>query len=135
MNIQGSTRTKKAYKINFAKLIFFTNVITKVLELATLILIVNKQMLIYNSFSGYCWGVVRNLFCSISSLEKKNEESNGCCSLNYKTGVQIMAGILTIFSAVFLVLHYVKLDQMIEDKFERMFKQQPTWNLQVSDGN
>ena len=44
-----------------------------------------------------------------------------------------MAGILTIFSAVFLVLHYVKLDQMIEDKFERMFKQQPTWNLQVSD--
>lgn len=80
---------------------------------------------------GYCWGVVRNLFCSISSLEKKNEESNGCCSLNYKTGVQIMAGILTIFSAVFLVLHYVKLDQMIEDKFERMFKQQPTWNLQI----
>ena len=46
-----------------------------------------------------------------------------------------MAGILTIFSAVFLVLHYVKLDQMIEDKFERMFKQQPTWNLQVSDRN
>ena len=46
-----------------------------------------------------------------------------------------MAGILTIFSAVFLVLHYVKLDQMIEDKFERMFKQQPTWNLQVSDMN
>ena len=46
-----------------------------------------------------------------------------------------MAGILTIFSAVFLVLHYVKLDQMIEDKFERMFKQQPTWNLQVSDKN
>ena len=45
-----------------------------------------------------------------------------------------MAGILTIFSAVFLVLHYVKLDQMIEDKFERMFKQQPTWNLQA-DGN
>ena len=68
-------------------------------------------------------------------MEKKNEESNGCCSLNYKTGVQIMAGILTIFSAVFLVLHYVKLDQMIEDKFERMFKQQPTWNLQVSDRN
>ena len=74
---------------------------------------------------------MRNLFCSISSLEKKNEENNGCCSLNYKTGVQIMAGILTIFSAVFLVLHYVKLDQMIEDKFERMFKQEPTWNLRV----
>ena len=105
------------------------------IELVTLYIIVNKQLLITNLFSGYCWGVVRNLFCSISSLEKKNEESNGCCSLNYKTGVQIMAGILTIFSAVFLVLHYVKLDQMIEDKFERMFKQQPTWNLQVNDDN
>ena len=80
---------------------------------------------------GYCWAVVRNLFCSISSLEKKNEDQNGCCSLNYKTGVQIMAGILTIFSAVFLVLNYVKLNEMIEHKFELMFKHDPAWNFEV----
>lgn len=80
---------------------------------------------------SYFWIVVRNLFCSISTLEKKNDEHGGCCSMNYKTGVQIIAGCLTIFSAIFLVLHYVRLDQMIEDKFERMFKQQPAWNLKV----
>jgi len=80
---------------------------------------------------GYCWAVVRNLFCSISSLEKKNEDQNGCCSLNYKTGVQIMAGILTIFSAVFLVLNYVKLNEMIEHKFELMFKHDPAWNFEI----
>merc|ERR1712018_351564 len=74
---------------------------------------------------GYFWMVVRNLFASISSLEKKNEENNGCCNLNYKLGVQIMAGLLTIFSAVFLVLHHIKVKSLIEDKFERMFKQKP----------
>lgn len=79
----------------------------------------------------YFWIIVRNLFASISSLEKKNDEQNGCCNLNYKTGVQIMAGILTIFSAVFLVLHYVKVDQMIENKFERMFKTEPDSYLKV----
>ena len=81
---------------------------------------------------GYFWGVVCNLFNSISSLEKKNDESNGCCNLNYRIGVQIMAGMLTIFSAVVLVLHYVKLDQMIEDKYERIFKDKSPWNLTVS---
>lgn len=83
---------------------------------------------------GYFWMVVRNLFFSISALEKKNDtgEDNGCCNLGYKTGVQIMAGVLTIFSAIFLVLHYVKLDEMIEDKFERMFKSEPPqWNLKI----
>lgn len=80
----------------------------------------------------YFWMIVRNLFASISSLEKKNDEQNGCCNLNYKTGVQIMAGILTIFSAVFLVLHYVKVDQMIEAKFERMFKTEPDSYLKVN---
>ena len=80
---------------------------------------------------GYFWAVVRKLFASISTLEKKEDSNGGCCNLNYKTGVQIMAGILTIFSAIFLVLHYVKVDKMIEDKFERMFRQPPDWNLKV----
>jgi hypothetical protein len=68
-------------------------------------------------------------------LEKKNEEQNGCCNLNYKLGVQIMAGLLTIFSAVFLVLHHLKVKEMIDAKFERMFKQEPRpeWNLTVSN--
>jgi len=80
---------------------------------------------------SYFWIVVRNLFGSISTLEKKNEEQNGCCNLNYKLGVQIMAGLLTIFSAVFLVLHHLKVKEMIDAKFERMFKQEPRpeWNL------
>ena len=79
--------------------------------------------------------MVRNLFGSISTLEKKNEEHNGCCNLNYKLGVQIMAGLLTIFSAVFLVLHHLKVKEMIDAKFERMFKQEPRpeWNLTVSN--
>merc|ERR1711953_497927 len=79
---------------------------------------------------GYFWAVVCNLFNSISSLEKKNDENgNGCCNLNYRIGVQIMAGILTIFSAVVLVLHYVKLDEMIKDKYERIFKEiSPLWS-------
>jgi hypothetical protein len=78
--------------------------------------------------------VVRNLFGSISTLEKKNEEQNGCCNLNYKLGVQIMAGLLTIFSAVFLVLHHLKVKEMIDARFVRMFKQEPRpeWNLTVS---
>ena len=42
-----------------------------------------------------------------------------------------MAGILTIFSAVFLVLNYVKLNEMIEHKFELMFKHDPAWNFEV----
>ena len=81
----------------------------------------------------YFWIIVRRLFASISTLEKKEEHDGGCCNLNFKTGVQIMAGILTIFSAVCLVLHYVKMDQMIKDKFERVFHQQPSWNLTVID--
>ena len=81
---------------------------------------------------GYFWAVVCNLFNSISSLEKKNEESNGCCNLNYRIGVQIMAGILTILSAVVLVLHYVKLDEEIKDRYLRLFKEEPSWNLTVS---
>ena len=89
----------------------------------------------FHLFSGYFWIVVRNLFGSISTLEKKNEEQNGCCNLNYKLGVQIMAGLLTIFSAVFLVLHHLKVKEMIDAKFERMFKQEPRpeWNLTVSN--
>ena len=42
-----------------------------------------------------------------------------------------MAGILTIFSAVFLVLNYLKLNEMIEHKFELMFKHDPAWNFEV----
>jgi len=81
---------------------------------------------------GYFWAVVCNLFNSISSLEKKNDENgNGCCNLNYRIGVQILAGILTIFSAVVLVLHYVKLDEMIKDKYERIFKDKSPWNLTI----
>ena len=74
-------------------------------------------------------------FGSISTLGKKYEEQNGCCNLNYKLGVQIMAGLLTIFSAVFLVLHHLKVKEMIDAKFERMFKQEPRpeWNLTVSN--
>ena len=90
-------------------------------------------------FLGYFWAVVRNLFASISTLEKKNEEQNGCCNLNYKLGVQIMAGLLTIFSAVFLVLHHIKVKDMIKFKFDVMFRrqhereQEPDIELTVSE--
>ena len=84
---------------------------------------------------GYFWAVVCNLFNSISSLEKKNEAENnegGCCNLNYRIGVQIMAGILTILSAVVLVLHYVKLDEEIKDRYLRIFKEESSLNLTVN---
>ena len=84
---------------------------------------------------GHFWLIVHNLHTAIFSLEKKNEwilVQNRCCShLNYKTIVQMMAGLLIMFSGIFLGLHFLKGDKMVEDKFELMFKSELTWNLKV----
>ena len=83
-------------------------------------------------FFTYCWIVVRNHFSSLSSdVNKNKDEADGCCKTNYKTMVQITAGCLTIFSAIFLVLNYIKLEDVIEVKYERMFRQEAPKHLKV----
>lgn len=79
---------------------------------------------------SYCWMAVKSLFNDMSSPEKR-DTVEPCCPMQLKTGVQIIAGTLTIISAVILVMHYAKLDDMIDDKYERIFKQRPGWILQV----
>jgi len=78
---------------------------------------------------SYCWVVVHSQFSQMSSPEKRDETR--CCPMQLKTGVQIIAGVLAIISAVILVAFYARLDEMISEKYERMMRSKPSAHMQT----
>ncbi|QQP49099.1 Uncharacterized protein FKW44_009629, partial [Caligus rogercresseyi] len=94
----------------------------------------------------YCWMVVRALYNDMNEPGGNEGPSSGpmgpglstanspkvCCPLKLRMGVQILGGILTILSLNILVAHYLKLDDIIADKYERLFAEQPSAKIQVN---
>merc|ERR1711874_403372 len=68
----------------------------------------------------YLWLVVRSRFIELGKAEKSEEDQ--CCPMKLKTGVQILAGILAILSAVMLVIFFAKLDDLITRQYFNIFQ-------------
>jgi len=68
----------------------------------------------------YLWLVVRSRFIELGKAEKSEEDQ--CCPMKLKTGVQILAGILAILSAVMLVIFFAKLDDLISRQYFNIFQ-------------
>ncbi|XP_040564578.1 uncharacterized protein [Lepeophtheirus salmonis] len=93
----------------------------------------------------YCWMVVRALYtemnesgtndnapsASMGPVSTNNNSPKICCPLKLRMGVQILGGILTIVSLNLLIAHYLKLDDVIADKYERLFGEKPAARIQV----
>lgn len=68
---------------------------------------------------AYFWVTIRSLFIEMGKAEKSDTDI--CCPLKMKTGVQIIGGILSILSGVLLVLYFAKLDSVINEKYKESF--------------
>jgi len=68
----------------------------------------------------YLWLIVRSRFIELGKAEKSEEDQ--CCPMKLKTGVQILAGILAILSAVILVIFFAKLDDLISRQYFNIFQ-------------
>jgi len=53
-------------------------------------------------------------------------QQESCCSLQLKTGVQIITGFIALASTVVLAAYYTKFDFKIEDKYTQLFRQEPS---------
>jgi len=68
----------------------------------------------------YLWLIIRSRFIELGKADKSEEDQ--CCPMRLKTGVQILAGILAILSAVMLVVFFAKLDDIISRQYFKIFE-------------
>ena len=68
---------------------------------------------------------------SHTMLQQADNES--CCSMQLKTGVQIITGFIGIMSALVLVAYYAKFDVRLDDKYHQLFRTKPTQAFQVTN--
>ena len=66
-------------------------------------------------------------------LQQQQQSGNdSCCSLQLKTGVQIITGFIALGSTVVLAAYYTKFDMKLEDKYTQLFRQKPSQTFHVS---
>ena len=58
---------------------------------------------------------------SHSILQQQQDSNTGCCSMQLKTGVQIICGFYAIISSLILVSYYATLEKSIIDKYIMYF--------------